>query len=123
MNDNEQTLAKKAYIEYTKLQQLRKDTEELKYEASAVDLSVQRYNEILCISKDVLSQDTEISQSIDGLKPLEKLADTTGRYTPSKVREIIIDSGVLSAALESFIRWYLPVEKQKTIGFRSKESS
>jgi hypothetical protein len=121
MSNNQENATKKAFIEYTKLQQLRKDVETLKYERPAIDLAVQRYNEILKVTQEVLSHDEELHKSISGLKPLERLTATTGPGKPNKVKEIIVESGVLSSALESFIRWYLPVEKQRTIGFRSEE--
>jgi hypothetical protein len=125
MSENQEILAKRAYIEYTKLQKLREDVGGLAWEKDAISLSAQRYNEILNISKEALSQDIELSKSIDGLKPLEKFPrDCTQDYMgswPNKVKEIVIDSGILLSALASFIRWYLPVEKQRTIGFRSEE--
>lgn len=117
MNNDKEISAKKAYIEYTKLQQLRKDVETLKFAASAINLSIQRYNEILAISKEVLSQDTELAKSIEGLKPIERLTKAIGPSSV-KIKEIIIESGVLLSALASFISWYLPEKKQKTIGFR-----
>ena len=123
MTENKEILAKKAYIEYTELQQLRKDLGSLEWEVAAINSGVQRYNEILKISKEVLSHDPDISKSIEGLKPLREYIEHAGESAPEKPKEVIVQSGILLSALESFVRWYLPQEKQRTIGFRSEESS
>lgn len=124
MGENKEILAKKAYIEYAKLQQLRRDVETLTLEVGAINLSVQRYNEILTTAKNVVSEDQELLKSIEGLKSLKECPRTLGGMSASrnKAREITVESGVLLAILDSFIRWYLPVEKQRTIGFRSDEA-
>ena len=123
MGKNKETLAKKAYIEYTKLRQLRRDADTLTLEVGAINLSVQRYNEILTTAKDVVSEDQELLKSIEGLKSLKDCNRGLGGFSVArnKAREIIVESGVLLAALDSFIRWYLPVAKQRTIGFRSEK--
>lgn len=130
MNQNDtqkqQAFAKKAYIEFSKLKQLRNDLANMKDPGiHAVNASIKVYNETLSICSEVLKSDEEFANAMKNLSSIEEITyGEWGEYSaiPSdKIAEIQANSEILLSTLQSFITWYLPVEKQKTIGFQREE--
>ena len=120
MTEDTESSVKKAFIQYEKLQQLRTDISKFGTDNNVVDVALKTYDEILEVAKELLSKDKEITDSI---KRLTKLGEPlkSGIIPVTDVTTLLVDSGVLLSALKSFIHWYLPVEKQRTIGFQREE--
>ena len=91
----------------------------------ALNTVIKQYNETLSICSKVLQVDEEFTDAIKTLSPIEQIYTREyERWSASpndKIAEIQANSGILISALQSFITWYLPVEKQRTIGFRIEE--
>ena len=121
----QQAFAKKAYIEFSKLKQLRDDLSNMKYPGlDALNTVIKQYNETFSICLGVLQIDEEFSNAIKSLSAIEEITQVNGRRPVNKadkIAEIKANSGILLSALQSFITWYLSVEKQKTIGFQREE--
>jgi len=121
----QQAFAKKAYIEFSKLKQLRDDLSNMKYPGlNALNTVIKQYNETSSICLGVLQIDEEFANAIKSLSPIEEITQVNGRRSVNKadkIAEIQANSGILLSTLQSFITWYLPVEKQRTIGFQREE--
>lgn len=91
----------------------------------ALNTVIKQYNETFSICLGVLQIDEKFSNAIKSLSRIEEITtveDDRWSVSPNdKIAEIQANSGILLSALQSFITWYLPVEKQKTIGFQREE--
>jgi len=130
MNQNDtqkqQAFAKKAYIEFSKLKQLRDNLSKIKnLGLYALNTVIKQYNETLSICSELLQSDIEFANAIKSLSSIQEIERRAhGGWSPSqydKIAKIQANSGILLSTLQSFITWYLPVEKQRTIGFQREE--
>lgn len=111
MTDDEKViLGKKALILYQEVVQLRKDLETLFEKGETIGLTGRmigsHWARLLNRSKNVLTVDTELSESISSLP------------TPQRdAKAVYALSGSLITALRAFVDWYLPKEEKQQMGF------
>ncbi len=116
--------AKVAYFALNEVARLRNDiAQEQGFGGVALKTLIDRYNEILTSASDALKLDKEASQEIRGIAQINSNEIDLQGQTMDTVKQIYTNLGVLQSVLESFIAWHLPLEKQRTIGFRKDEEA
>ncbi len=124
MEQDYTTAAKVAYFALNEVARLRNDiTQEQGFVGIALKTLIDRYNEIFASSAEALKIDKEATQEIRGLTQINANEIDLQGQTSETVKEIYTNLGVLQSVLESFIAWHLPVEKQRTIGFRKDDNT
>ncbi len=127
MEDKTEDKGKRLFIEFKKLEGLIESLSTIdQSDFQSVDSAVSRFNEILRCCKEFLKDETAIFKSIENIDEIKHLERQTARsiYVFSEgsdwAKKISLNAVLVKKALESWSLWNLPIEKQRTIGFRSE---